>query len=1053
MVWHKSWRARCAVLRPAVQRASATLHPRACASEQGQRVHHRAQEEFGKRGRGGSRGRRQAEGLKRRLVEQFINPATGGYRHPESGQTTPPPSWLSHPNLTDCDFTDLTRVRLDDEGREFVYQCASVVYESGTSELFCAIVFSLCARGYDYDPVFLLCVYGGGGLWGKVPPGCLRDLFRCNTTLLPDEWEDVLTLDEITARVKRKHPYKGTAPSSPTNDEIDSLLDDPENDTLAQTLYPPRNEADMGIRNLRMADMLTYCLATNRRARAAEVLRLCQGFDYILTSNVLTAIFCFGDLWWKGLQDAGVFDGDSEHYRTCCKALSDTIKKTKNELSDDDRVCFYECASLFGAMCPPVPGWDPIQETRELASGGQHPHGLLAGDELTPAVILGRIHGLVRYREGKKCDTRPFEEWLASCEWERSGSSSIGRVEYEVEVDEEKRRGHFKARKNLVLDVVPFEDLVTSVRSHDTQDNKALVKSEFGKVRLAVSAPLEVYLQQGYLYGVSGSAYLQWPGNTLEESISEEMRRNELTYTRMARGGFALPYDFARFDHQPTTDEVVAFQTITFDRALVNALPPQRSDIELFERLLEHGFRHATLATPPGICEPHVFPVTGGLMSGLRSTSAVGSGWNSVLGESARDMAGRFRTFSRPMETWQIVRGDDTQVVSDHYLDVLAVKLGYDALGAEANESKFTLRQGRTEFLRVETGDRARAYPCRTIPLLGQRKPWSARSPSADASLTRIDKVFCVLARRLPDPSDLQGFADHVMHRMMSKMKLDFRLIRIPVGLGGLGLRPWDGRHHVAVWNSRLPVPVRVLNQTDFRPAQQQKKYAGIGVAITEGESRALADREVREKMATDDMIELAGTIRRVRRAELAKRKIVASGCSGPPPAAPLRCYSRMVMCASNLDVAEGRYQLLEAEVVACQKQAASLYGSERRSIETITALSNLAAVKRKSLGKMLRHHAPWFYGKLVRVEGLYKLRRSSAVDFLLGNLSVPRSDGMPPCVPRLAGRAGAVFLSEMSGHLKPATHVEALRWFEVGASRFATALLESPYGHKLLHV
>ncbi|KAL1479032.1 hypothetical protein MTO96_052189 [Rhipicephalus appendiculatus] len=69
-------------------------------------------------------------------------------------------------------------------------------------------------------------------------------------------------------------------------------------------------------------------------------------------------------------------------------------------------------------------------------------------------------------------------------------------------------------------------------------------------------------------------------------------------------------------------------------------------------------------------------------MSGLRSTSAVGSGWNSVLGETARDMANRFRTLTRDVDTWQIVRGDDTQVVSDYYLDVLAVKLGYDALGA-----------------------------------------------------------------------------------------------------------------------------------------------------------------------------------------------------------------------------------------------------------------------------------------------------------------------------------------------------------------------------------
>ncbi|KAL1444218.1 hypothetical protein MTO96_045614 [Rhipicephalus appendiculatus] len=62
----------------------------------------------------------------------------------------------------------------------------------------------------------------------------------------------------------------------------------------------------------------------------------------------------------------------------------------------------------------------------------------------------------------------------------------------------------------------------------------------------------------------------------------------------------------------------------------------QRDNVVLFENLLEHGFRHAKLSTPPGICDPVIFPVTGGLMSGLRSTSAVGSGWNSVLGETAK---------------------------------------------------------------------------------------------------------------------------------------------------------------------------------------------------------------------------------------------------------------------------------------------------------------------------------------------------------------------------------------------------------------------------------
>lgn len=49
-------------------------------------------------------------------------------------------------------------------------------------------------------------------------------------------------------------------------------------------------------------------------------------------------------------------------------------------------------------------------------------------------------------------------------------------------------------------------------------------------------------------------------------------------------------------------------------------------------------------------------------------------------------------------------------MVPDSYVDVLGVKVSYDVLGAEVNEIKFTLRPGRTEFLRVETSDRASGY-------------------------------------------------------------------------------------------------------------------------------------------------------------------------------------------------------------------------------------------------------------------------------------------------------------------------------------------------------
>lgn len=931
--------------------------------------------------------------------------------------------------------------------------CAELV-TWGKLDIFAAVLVTSLRRGLGYDAAFLACIYGGSNPWKHEPPDCLEALFKANTTLLPEKWLKKLTVREICEHVSRVcPPSPGTSKAqTPTDLEIDLLLADPEDDEYALKLYPPRTKEDLGIRNLRMGDMLLFMRRKGLADRAVHILKLCRGFDYVLTSNCLLAALCFRDQkWWDIMVASGVFLRDASHYRLACKELSDTVKKTNNELTADERVSLYECASLYGAMCPPVPGWDPIEETRQLAEGGQKPHGLLAGDWMQQAQLNKRIRELVRHPPHSRPEVRSFDEWVASCEWERSGSATMGRVEYELSIDGERRKGSFKARKNLVLDVVPLNDLLARARVHDTQDNHALVKSEFGKVRLAVSAPLEVYLQQAFLFAVSGNSYLSWPGNTLEESVGEEMARNEKTFRRMRAGDSALPYDFMRFDHQPKTDEVVEFQGVTFDRALAAALWWQRQDVLLFERLLERGFRRATITSPPGLGAPQTFRVLGGLMSGLRSTSAVGSGWNAVLGETARDLANKFRAPGRELATWQIVRGDDTQVISSSYLDVLAVKLGYDVLGAEANESKFTLRPGRTEFLRVEISDRARAYPCRTVPLLFQRRPWSSRPPTGDASLTRIVKVASVLARRLTDPSLMLEFVEFVIERMMAKMGLDRRLARIPVSLGGLGLLPWDGKWHVRQWASSPPIPIDVRNATDFREKQEAKRYSEMGVRVTDGEAARLAERARRTKLALDDVLELTGVVRRVRRSELRQREIIRTDNPLPVSCDGVGQYSELVQFAHHLQPEEGSYRRLETVAAKCHRLVAPEFASERKSVERITALANLAVVRKKSLGKMLRLHEPAFYRKLCRIEKRLMLRRSSAVDYLLGNMSVPGADRMPPCVPRLAGIAAATFVEELAQVQKPATFVDTIRRFEYGANRFARALIESDYGKALL--
>ncbi|KAL1479030.1 hypothetical protein MTO96_052187 [Rhipicephalus appendiculatus] len=66
----------------------------------------------------------------------------------------------------------------------------------------------------------------------------------------PDVWEDVLSLGDITKTVRKKSPFKGAKPSTPTDEEIEYLLDNPEDDSIAQQLYPPSERGRYGYTQL-----------------------------------------------------------------------------------------------------------------------------------------------------------------------------------------------------------------------------------------------------------------------------------------------------------------------------------------------------------------------------------------------------------------------------------------------------------------------------------------------------------------------------------------------------------------------------------------------------------------------------------------------------------------------------------------------------------------------------------------------------------------------------------------------------------------------------------
>lgn len=949
-----------------------------------------------------------------------------------------------------------TDVELDSEALGIVRAATIHLYDTGRSDLFCDMMVTLCRRGFKYDPAFVVCVLVGAELFGNVPHQSLKGLYCANTSLCPEVWMKRYSLGDVCERVKDEvRPDRSVLPDrgGDWDELLCAVIDSPQDEELARALFPPRNKADLGVRNVRLADLLCFYKCNPQYGDVCDILRKLKFFDYIVMCNLLLAKVCFhGTLWWDVVCAAGLLEAGSEHFKAAAKRLSDLVKKERVDVSADLRVSLYEVASLYGAMSPPIPDWDPIEETRELAQSGQTAHGLYHEGEYNQQGVLDSIRELANVAGPTPAKPLSFREWLESATWERSGSSSVGKISFELEDEGTTVRGFFKARKNLILDVMSPEEIVALVMSTRTQENNAIIKPELGKARIAVSSPLGIYMGQSWMFDTAGAFYKNWPGNTLEETASQEAFRAESTYVRLRSGAFALPYDFSRFDHQPRLSEVLCFQDVLVNKALQRVCDVDRTTMLRIAGLQRHGFLHATLQSPPGLGERQTFKVTGGLMSGLRSTSCVGSGWNLVLGNMGRKLINSFRSSGAGVKATIHVRGDDTQVVSDNYHDVLGIKLAYDALGAEANESKFTLRRGRSEFLRIETSDRARGYPCRTVPLVVQRRPWNARPIGPESVVSHVAKILATLSRRTPSPEHVLRFRDFYISRVMGLLGLDPRLRSIPVGAGGLGLDPWDGVWMVRSWRQVRTPPVQVKNRTVFREVQVARELRDHRLPADPEVCSAIAQSRLQEKIALDDVPQLGGIARRLNRAELRQREVIRAGVDTRGTAASFVDLGIILQRCENLKPRPGAYGQLFLSLQAQLSGICPLWGCCKRDTATLSLAAEVSRAGRVPLGRLLAKNAPHVWEKLRSAERKYGVRRGVAIDIITAGLSVAGAEAMHPLLPGLCRMVGMLGMEAATRNLRRPAPQASFYAFQEAARLAHTSLTKSLYCRTLLN-
>lgn len=609
------------------------------------------------------------------------------------------------------------------------------------------------------------------------------------------------------------HEYKYPSPSSfflsfPIDPKIDPTNPDLISDFSAVVSWLKRPSAQdfpskhlfrwrsAGDAALGRCDLSVTFRALERVCNAEGRLLLVSRLDRVTATNLLLASGFAPPLWLEGLAEHGFLD-----------SLDAFIKKTKT-LSDDlksrvrDPPTWYvELSCLTGFRLPPMAGFDANAEMRAFADAGR----------LTTPKALDAFRAAVRVIFAKNAYTTPYprlglREYIASGLWLTTGSASCPKLKISLAGEEVRLR----VRKNNVPEVLTVDELFEAAMTK-VQENVVIIKPEMAKLRLAVAADLGGYLAMSWLFYLMGSSYEHLPGITLSESVLEGVATT-LTMIDALRKGYALPFDFAGFDHQPHLEECKIIISEYFD--------PISHDLDVIPVLGRVLLSYASIHLRAAWDKCLRLLVKGGLQSGRRETTAVGCVWNLANNELASRLSVLFGAHP-PDKLW--VRGDDTLAIFPTRNDAVVHRLALAAVGAVGSPGKFGVHERAGEMLRVWYTDVAKGWPAREIPALSERKPWSNTPYMPDASVSAIKKAIDSIARRSPSP-----FAELLWREVRRSWSLRRRLpvsaLSTPSSLGGYGLDLWDGKtvyRRPTVDGSRLCSP----GCTDLRYSITQQRF------------------------------------------------------------------------------------------------------------------------------------------------------------------------------------------------------------------------------------
>jgi hypothetical protein len=735
-------------------------------------------------------------------------------------------------------------------------------------------------------------------------------------------------------------------------------------------------------------------------------------FDYIAVCNISWAVLLLGHScdWFGSWRRMGAFESPAA-FLAVAKKVNDLTKR--HALLDYPRTCFVECGTLLGYRNPPFPGFDVVLETQELASGGDV-HGLsrtaLDADFVSTLPSLSFIPHTIPFIS--------FHDYVVSGSWTTSGASSEGRVEWSLGSDS----GHFKARKNLVPDSIDLEAFYQRIISQSKQVNKTIVKAELGKIRLAVSSDLATYLKMDWLTKYMTHSYKSWAGSTIEESITEQTSRQARMWQQCVQGMWCLPFDFAGFDHQPSTQELVAMFRAWGESTIPYVdLAGQSEFAVILEQVCGSMSNSVLIVTFEGVVR--TFPVVGGLMSGLRWTSLAGNGWNTTM----TNLVMRYCSIMLlPTSTYvSDLRGDDSALAFSSWASALVFRLGYTAVNAKGADGKFAIHHGATEFLRTwYDSSGLSGYAARTIPALVQRKPWSPAPWYEESVMEALFNVIRILRRRIPSPAvELAWSSIKLCWSRRKRVSQDWLQIPRPKGLG---IEPWDGR----VWaetnyGTRRSVSP-TLSTNGFTQAQFAKSEFAARYPASQSTLAAVAQRALFSKASADDIPAL-NTLLRAGFTQTAGRTHRL-----PEVRLPTSFYAQLTGRSNEL-------RGIEADASAHRHYShlsGAWYGSYRRDHNEFEYASAIARETGASGLRLFEEYHPDFEVDRMNLEKR-GLRRSQAVDWLFGTSAFGIASRVHPILSSVLTSATVQFLSTWLYSPTVAHHFQAV-------SSLVTTVLEA---------